>query len=187
MVNGWRRRRPRLDHALRIRAVRADEWRELRDLRLRALQHDPQSFGSTYAEEAADPDRNWIDWAAERSVGAEQRTFIAEAPDGWHGMAFTSLLDDGHAGLGGLWIDSRARRKGLATALVDAVVAWARERYAQAVVLSVAEDNRPAIAFFLSTGFVFTGEHRPLPSRPEVATLAMRHSVDGPASQQVEG
>jgi ribosomal protein S18 acetylase RimI-like enzyme len=157
--------------------VRAGEWRELRELRLRALKGDPQAFGSTFAEEAADPESEWIEWAEASEAGERTRTFVAHGEQGWQGIVFTSLLDDGDAGLFGMWVDPRDRRKGIAAALVDAVVAWARDSQAAGVSLSVAEDNTAAAELFGSSGFVFTGERRPLPSRPEVATLAMRHSV----------
>jgi hypothetical protein len=42
-----------------VERVRAAEWRELRELRLRALADAPEAFASTLAREAAFPDDVW--------------------------------------------------------------------------------------------------------------------------------
>ena len=160
-----------------VRPVRAGEWRELRELRLRALKADPQAFGSTFEEEAADPESEWIEWAEQSEAGERTRTFVALGEGGWQGMAFAALLENGDAGLFGMWVAAQYRRKGVATALVDAVVAWARERGSAGISLSVAEDNTAAATLFGANGFVFTSARRTLPSRPETAALAMRRPV----------
>jgi ribosomal protein S18 acetylase RimI-like enzyme len=170
-----------VDHPepVNVRPVRAGEWRDLRALRLRALETDPGAFGSTFAKAAAYPDSEWIERAEAGDAGEQTRTFVAVTDQGWQGMVIAALLDDGDAGLFGMWVEPRGRRAGIAAALVDAVVAWARERRAAGVSLSVAEDNMAAAALFGSKGFAFTGERRPLPSRPEVGTLEMRRPVGG--------
>jgi ribosomal protein S18 acetylase RimI-like enzyme len=160
-----------------VRVVTGADWQKLRDLRLRALTDDPQAFGSTFAEEASDPDSEWVEWAEGSELGRDSRTFVAVAHNAWHGMVFASLLDDGDAGLFALWVAPSYRQQGVAAALVEAVIGWARERSAPAVALSVAEDNEPAKRLFSATGFAYTGVRRPLPSRPAVATLAMRRLI----------
>jgi ribosomal protein S18 acetylase RimI-like enzyme len=149
----------------------------MRALRLRALKSDPQAFGSTFAKAAAYAESEWIERAEASEAGEEARVFVAVGDQGWQGMVITDLLDDGDAGLFGMWVDPRDRRKGIAAALVDAVIAWARERGAGGVTLSVAAHNAAAAVLFASKGFAFTGERRPLPSRPEVWTLEMRRPV----------
>jgi hypothetical protein len=46
-----------------IRHVRPADWRSLKRLRFRALETDPDTFGSTLAEERAKPDTAWQEWA----------------------------------------------------------------------------------------------------------------------------
>jgi GNAT superfamily N-acetyltransferase len=55
--------------------------------------------------------------------------------------------------LNDIYVDQRARRGGVARALVDATFAWFRERKAPRVVLLSAWQNPEAHAFFASLGF----------------------------------
>ena len=77
----------------KIRAVRADEWEQLRELRLAALQDAPAAFGETYAEAQALPDDNWQARAA-KGARPESRVLVAQAPDGrWVGTARLGLAE----------------------------------------------------------------------------------------------
>lgn len=52
-----------------------------------------------------------------------------------------------------LWVEPDHRGEGHATALMDAVAAWGRERGAERVSLSVNADNERAREFYASRGF----------------------------------
>jgi hypothetical protein len=70
--------------SLDIRRVRADEWRQLRALRLRALAETPLAFGSTLAREEAFSETVWQERAA---GGSDRATFAAEQDGRWVGLA----------------------------------------------------------------------------------------------------
>lgn len=42
-----------------VRNAVADEWRAVREIRLRALAEEPRAFGSTYAREAPFDESEW--------------------------------------------------------------------------------------------------------------------------------
>jgi ribosomal protein S18 acetylase RimI-like enzyme len=63
----------------------------------------------------------------------------------------------GTAALTSLWVDPRCRRRGVATALIEAVVEWARGQDLSQVLLWVAEGNKQAEALYERNGFVRTG------------------------------
>jgi ribosomal protein S18 acetylase RimI-like enzyme len=50
-------------------------------------------------------------------------------------------------------VEERGRRRGVATALMDAAMAWLKERGAPRVVLGTAEQNEPAQRLFARMGF----------------------------------
>jgi ribosomal-protein-alanine N-acetyltransferase len=80
--------------------------------------------------------------------------------------------------LWGMWGAPEARGRGLGRGLVEAVLAWARERGAPALVLEVTDTEaaRPAAALYRSLGFEPTGERAALDSDPELETILMSRS-----------
>ena len=61
-----------------IRQVLRDDWERLRDVRLRALAHDPEAFLETHAEASQFPDERW----QERATPADDSSsFVAERDD----------------------------------------------------------------------------------------------------------
>ena len=62
-----------------------------------------------------------------------------------------------------MWVAPEARRHGIGSALVDAVVHWARTLGLRRLLLDVTEGNGPAIALYRRKGFVPNGETGMLP------------------------
>jgi GNAT superfamily N-acetyltransferase len=63
----------------------------------------------------------------------------------------------GTAALTSLWVEPRARRRGVARALVDVVLAWAKDSGYERVVLWVVEGNANAERLYERSGFKRTG------------------------------
>ncbi|MDX2274712.1 MAG: GNAT family N-acetyltransferase [Hyphomonadaceae bacterium] len=59
-----------------------------------------------------------------------------------------------------LYVDSEVKGAGVAQALMRDCLAWAHEKGASALYLSVWEDNARAQAFYKRQGFVHVGEHK---------------------------
>lgn len=66
------------------------------------------------------------------------------------------------------------RRKGVAQALVNAVVGFAQEANCVAVELWVTTGNDPALKLYTEAGFTETDEFQPLPSDPCIDEVRMR-------------
>lgn len=155
-----------------VRRLGTEEWRLLREVRLRALADAPYAFGSTREEEAAREDEWWVTslttlgWFVAMN-GAEASGVIAAIPrdeSGDHHVIST-------------WVAPERRGSGVAHQLVAAVVAWACDQGASGLVLDVAENNPRARRFYEKTGFVATGAAKPLRSHPEVMTYEMRLDI----------
>jgi ribosomal-protein-alanine N-acetyltransferase len=70
-----------------------------------------------------------------------------------------------------------ARRRGIARLLVRELLAEARRRRAQEVLLEVRIDNRPARTLYESQGFVPIGTRRGYYDRGRVDAVVMRHAL----------
>ena len=147
---------------MKVERVGPDQWRALRDVRLRALADAPAAFLRTYDEEAALPDDEWRRRAVDRVsflgwVDGEAVGIVgAHVPPG---------LDDA-VELVAMWTSPEHRRHGVGRALVDAVVDWGRSEGAARVVLWVMRGNDGARVFYESAGFRLTDEIAALPDDP---------------------
>lgn len=77
-----------------VRVVRADQWRELREIRLRALRDYPEAFTTTAAQAESEPDEYWAERAALAARGEVWTTFLAPTRKrtsqwGWFPVALT--------------------------------------------------------------------------------------------------
>lgn len=161
-----------------IRRLDPDEWPRLRDLRLRALADAPDAFGSTLARERDRPGDRWRQW-----ITSPERTLLVAERDGrLVGMASGGPARVGEriAGLYGMWVEPDARGTGMAAALAEAVVRWARERDYPAIALGVTTTNARAIALYRRLGFRDTGERNPLREGSDLVIQTMIRVLGAP-------
>ncbi|GAB4001444.1 GNAT family N-acetyltransferase [Nocardioides ultimimeridianus] len=157
--------------AIEVRAARAEEWRELRELRLRALQDPAASvaFVRSYDEEAAEPDEFWIERATRNAAGEAAYQAVA-VDDGRMVGTVVGLLERAgdtdwagarieHDGVlvVGVYVDPATRGAGLLGRLVDDVLAWAAGLGLERARLQVHEHNPRAEAAYRKLGFTLTG------------------------------
>jgi ribosomal protein S18 acetylase RimI-like enzyme len=145
---------------VKIRAIRADEWRRWREVRLRMLRDDATFFATRYEDVVREPDELWKSWVTEAEAGTTKALFVAEGDEGqWLGVAGGFVrVDPTEVHLVSMWVDPEARGLGVARSLIQSVGSWARERGAAKVVLFVQEANGPARALYERAGFAATGD-----------------------------
>ena len=158
-----------------VRRIRADEWAELRALRLAALRDSPLAFGSTYERELAFTPDQWRRWAADAAAGAE---YIAVAADGtrWVAMARGSgdEEDPRSAFVTAVFVAPEWRKRTLGRAVSESVIDWARRRGCDSIRLHVAGWNDAARHLYESLGFEPTGATELLPHDPTITEIEMR-------------
>jgi GNAT superfamily N-acetyltransferase len=156
-----------------VRAIGADDWELVRDVRLAALRDAPDAFASTYAREAAYTEEQWRGWFSDLFV-----MFFAYLNDHAAPAGLAGVLDkDGAADLVSTWVRPDRRGHGVGGALVNAAAGWARARGHVAMYLWVAEANEPARRLYERYGFTPTGERQPLPSNPALPEIRMRRPL----------
>ena len=165
---------------LEIRRVRPEDWRDLRALRLEALEDTPLGFLETLAEARAKPDE---DWQARAARGAQdgdafRDSFQVMAWDGERPVGnCVCFLRDGAAWLGAVYVTPDHRGLGLLDALAERCAAWGRERGMSVLRLEVHEANAPAQAAYRRLGFVDTGERAPYPLPPGGQEMIMERPL----------
>lgn len=180
-----------------VRAVRAEEWAQVRRLRLYALR-DPVAelaFLETYEAAAARPESYWRERAAGASEGSrERRQFVAETAGGeWVGSATvlveragttdpfggTVKRDQGH--VVGVYVrpGHRGDGAGVTRALFDAALEWGWGTGAERMRLFVHERNVRAEAFYRKVGFVASGARATAPAG--VGGFELEYEMERPA------
>jgi ribosomal protein S18 acetylase RimI-like enzyme len=159
---------------IEIVALTAEQWADLKRLRITALTESPDSFSPT-AEEARSHDDDYWRRAAQRAAAAEGFELFVVRRDG-EGLGLASAQRDpgGVGHIGAMWVDPVLRGQGVGGRLFDAAVGYLRGIGCERIELSVTETNAAAIALYQSRGFVLTGDSEPLRPGSPLANLFMR-------------
>jgi RimJ/RimL family protein N-acetyltransferase len=159
-----------------VRPVREHEWREVRSLRLRALQDEVAriAFVDTFEEASSRPDEFWQARAAGASLEARSdaavRQFVAVTEGGtWIGSATViiehagdkdflgAVIQRSAGGIVGVYLDPAFRGHGTIQRLFDAAIHWVRERGLDSARLYVHVENLRAQKAYEKLGFRATG------------------------------
>lgn len=140
-----------------VRQLGVADWEELRDVRLRALQDTPSAYLGKYADEVTSGPDRWRNW-----LGPDNVIFVAESNESVIGMigGVPTSEDEGDPDavmMVAMWVAPEARGIGVAEALTDALIGWARDRGNPRMVLWVYDVNPRAAAFYRRYGFKATG------------------------------
>ncbi|MEU6954639.1 GNAT family N-acetyltransferase [Streptomyces sp. NPDC045714] len=157
-----------------IRRITADEWRELRAMRLESLLDSPEAFGIRHADAAVITGRIWREQATKAAASADDGLFVAiDEAGAWAGTAGAAPLEGvpDTAHLHSVYVTPAHRGQGgPARALVEAATDFARRHTAYGrLTLGVREDNHRAMAFYRRIGFHDLGMTVPYPLDPTKA------------------
>ncbi|MFF2144559.1 GNAT family N-acetyltransferase [Kitasatospora sp. NPDC058190] len=166
----------------RIERIGREDWQRLRTVRLAQLLDTPMAFGEPYEYAEHQGEGNWrarTNWLNEPGkIGL----VAVDDSDEWVAtmLSIPSKERAGAVDLIGVWVDPahRGRERGVADALLDAVIDWARTGGAERMLLGVHEENHRAAAFYLRRGFTYTGGETPYVLDPEARILEMALPLD---------
>ena len=137
-----------------IRKVSLQDLDAFRQIRLEALQRAPHSFASTYDEWSAFED---VEWRKRMDI-AIFVAFAQGVPVGLMGLKRSQPAKMRHrATLVMVYVRQSLRGSGLASALLQAVEAYARTEDISQIELVLREDNEPARRFYRKRGFAEVG------------------------------
>jgi GNAT superfamily N-acetyltransferase len=133
-------------------------WERLRDIRLHALDDEPDAFGSSTASEADHDEAAW------RRLAGLGPWWLAVEDEVDVGLVAGGTRDGDPSTrwVYAMWVDPRWRGRGVAGALLDAVVIWARDDGVTRLGLDVTDRVPRARRFYERNGFRATGSVVPL-------------------------
>ena len=140
-----------------IRRLEPGDAALYREIRLEALQRNPEAFGSTFERENGQP-LSWFEAAISRAdiFGG----FLDGRLMGVAGFAAQEGTKHAHKGLlWGMYVRGAARKSGLGKKLVAAVLDQARGRV-EMVQLAVVSENEAARRLYAAMGFVEYGHEK---------------------------
>ena len=144
-----------------IRPTRTDDAAAYRTLRLESLQAHPEAFGAEYATNAAYPIAYWRERMGSGAGGEHGITYVAEATGALIGMTVLARNDGAkmrHAGsIFSVYTRADWRGTGVADALLEACVAYARVLGLRLLRLGVVTTNAGAIRLYQRCGFTVYG------------------------------
>lgn len=153
----------------RVEPLDPSSWTRLRELRLRALDDEPDAYGSSASAEHHQDERAW------RRLAAIGPWWLAVDGDDDVGLVAGGRRegDDATRWVYSMWVDPRWRGRDVASALLDAVVTWATEEGATRLGLDVTDRVPRARRFYERYGFVTTGVVVPLSRDPTITLTEM--------------
>lgn len=106
----------------------------------------------------------------------DRRAFfaVARAPDGAVAGYVVAWFVADEGEIGNLAVDAAQRRRGIASALLAATVAAAREREVAALYLEVRDSNAAARALYAGAGFEAVGRRRDYYRHPREDAIVLR-------------
>jgi ribosomal protein S18 acetylase RimI-like enzyme len=142
-----------VSQSVTVELIDPDQWSRLREIRLKALQINPEAFGGTFEKESAEDEAAWRE-------KFNKNDYLIASVDGVDGAIMYIEVLDGDFGatcwIGGCWSDPQFRGKGLFSAMMKFVDQQDRGWDVQG--LGVWTDNYSAIAAYEKLGFVKMGE-----------------------------
>lgn len=143
------------------------------------LSDSPLAFHSTYERALTFTDDYWRELTVESARGEDRVYFVAEDGDRWYGLAGGLLAPDATmVEVVSVWVDPACRGQGVATALIEPVVAWGVAGGATQASLWVHDENETAIRLYERLGFERTDQRQVFGTAGDRVRFMMTRSVD---------
>lgn len=154
-----------------MRQALKSEIRALSQLRLEALQNEPEAFSRDYQADQNNSLADWERWLQQRNDSSTSVIFVAEVDNqlaGMMGIVRGQSSKTQHNGMiWGVYVRPGYRRQGIGKQLTTACLQWAQASGVEVVKLGVTDTNIGAIQLYIECGFRVYG----------VAPKALRHNA----------
>lgn len=152
--------------------LQPDDWKNYKDIRLRALSESPSSFGRSFEDEVLFEDEVWKDRLS------KSRIFVAESENFLVGLVSLVQKQNSTAfSIGSMWVDPKFRNQNIGALLLNELVNSAKNDNAVEIVGGCMKTNFAALRFYESHGFKLTGKELPVEKDPDLKELEIKLSI----------
>jgi len=148
--------------SIEIISLKPEDWKQYRDLRLKALKEEPQAFGSTYEDNCKHPDEYWKQRLEDTYTKNTQWLVFAKLNGILVGMAggFAEKESD-NAHVIAVYVTPEARRKGISKLLMkELVVKIKTNKLIRKVTVDVNPEQVAAYNLYKNSGFTLKKIYR---------------------------
>lgn len=133
-----------------------DDWQRYKEIRLEALEYDPQAFGSSSERESRFDEQKWRERLQPYSEKCRQWAVFAEDSEGrLVGSVGAYVPEDGIAEIVGLYVTGEARGYGIGKVLLGEIIEKVKAAgIVERIRLSVNEEQESAVKLYEKAGFV---------------------------------
>lgn len=146
---------------LQIITLPPTQWETYKHLRLRALQEEPQAFGSSYADTITKPNSYWMDRLTDAEQGNSWSLFAQQNDHiiGMIGGFKRNSAQKDIVNIVALYVVKEARGKGVAKQLLQTLLAeFKKQTQIKKAKLSVNPNQIPALKLYEAFGFNVVGK-----------------------------
>lgn len=150
-----------MDH-IEIISLQPENWKHYRDLRLRALQEDPQAFSSTYEENSKRSDAFWQERIKNTFIKDTQWLVFAKLNDNLVGMvgAFVEKEPD-NAHVISVYVIPEERDRGIAKLLMKELLNKIKTNdIIKKITVDVNSEQKAALNLYKNFGFHVIKQYR---------------------------
>jgi len=144
-----------------IITLEPQDWKQYRDLRLRALQEEPHAYGSTYADNVKNSDESWMERLKDASLEKAQWLVFAKHNDTVVGMAgaFAQKEID-TAQVIAVYVVPEERGKGISKLLMsDILTRIKKNKFVRKILVDVNPEQEAAYNLYKNYGFEVTKKY----------------------------
>jgi ribosomal protein S18 acetylase RimI-like enzyme len=149
------------NNEIQVIKLEPSQWNEYKTLRLRALQEEPQAFGSSYAENVSKPDSYWVERLEDVQQGKNWLVFAKEGEKllGMMGGFRKNEDPQDTVNVIAVYVAKEARGKGVSKKLMKALLdEFEKIANITKVKLSVNKQQIPAVKLYEGFGFKVVGQ-----------------------------
>jgi len=158
---------------MQIRCIVEQDYSQVRQLRLAALQDSPDSFADSLRSTRDKPTQYWKELT--KSLCKEHVMFILEQDGELVGSIYglSDSINEKTGRVAGMWVSPSYRRRGFGKSLLMQVASWARSSGFNEMRLWAPAKKPRVIEFYQSNGFELTGNRQQTP-KPNLQIVEMK-------------